>query len=561
MRGKSQIKKDFKLLTRALGYLKKYKFKLTMVFILILAEITTSVMIPLITGKIIQDVSMRLFLDIKLSLLGLVITYLISCLILFGKRFLISDLSNNYIKDMQLEVYEKVLNLSMSVFDRMKVGEFISRIQGDVTTSVHIITDQLLNFVITLINIIVLLVVILKINLILALVTVTCFPIIYFTLKYFGNILRAKNKELIHINDQYYTVLQQSLNEIKYVKSLGIKENAFNAFLGVISALKNKQIQISLLALLSNNLMLVISCINNVLVIGLGAYFVMRGSLSIQLLMAFTSYAGQFSQNINGLTTISSDYQQLAVLLKRIFKLVDNDGFEKEFFGNKDVEANVKSIEFMDVFFSYDKNRFILENINLKIRSNELTVITGKNGCGKSTLINLISGLYRADKGNIFIGNVNINELNEKSLRDNVYIMHQQNFIFNRSIIENFKMVKQNLIFEQVIEACRIVDMEKYINSLENGFNTIINENMSNLSGGQKQRIALAMCIVKDTPIILLDEITSALDKESKNIIHRILKEMSKSKIIIVISHDDYIIQQADQILIFDDNNHISAIQ
>ena len=252
----------------------------------------------------------------------------------------------------------------------------------------------------------------------------------------------------------------------------------------------------------------------------MGIYFVSKEKLSIQYFIAFISYSGQFSSSLMMITQFNSQIQQVLVSLERIFGLIDNSDFPAELFGDKEVEKLKGNIEFKDVSFSYDKDMEILKGISFKISNNKFTAIVGKNGSGKTTIFNLLLGLYKVTSGEILIDGININDLNEKSIRNNISVVNQQQFLFNMSIKENLKLAAPNASVEEMEEACKIVSIHDYIMSLEEKYDTTIDENSSNLSGGQKQRLALAMCILRNTPIILLDEPTSALDNESENVVN-----------------------------------------
>lgn len=559
MKNKIQFKKDMHQLMRALGYLKKYKLKIVVLFATIAITMMINIIQPMVMGKIIEDITYKSFDILKGSLIILILLSIAGCVVSYGKRYLTELIRNYFAMDLKIEMHKKILNFSMGVFDSTKVGEFLSRMDNDVGRVVYTITGQLLNFTVTLVRMLVLLTIIIRINWRLSMVTIAMFPILFYTFRAFGRILRKKSREIALINDEYYTVLQQSLNEVKYIKSLGLKEESTGSFKRVITRLKSKQMDITSLSILSNNLLMFTSSLNDVLIIAIGIQFVIGGSLSVQYLFAFSTYAADFSIQIGSLTSINSDLQQLAVSLERIFKIIDNDGFEAEIFGNQEIKDEIRDITFEDVDFSYDKDRKILKDLSLNIPGRGLTVITGKNGCGKSTILNIISGLYKVDDGKVIIGEKNIEDISEVSLRKNIYLIHQQNYLFNRSIMENFRMVNSDVTQAEVEAACARVDMDNYIKSLDQGYDTIINENVSNLSGGQRQRLVLAMCIVKDTQIVLLDEVTSALDRDSRSIIEKVILELSERKGVIAISHDDEIIERANNIVYFRDDGIVEV--
>lgn len=553
-------KKDITLIFRALLYIKNYKMKFAILLLSIFTVILLGIFQPLVSGKIIEDLSLKNYNNINNGLVFLLIIYVANSFINFIKGYMESEISNGIIKDLRLEMYDKILNLSMDVFNRVKIGEFISRLQGDIFTVANIITSQLVNIIINIVNVLVLGIVIFRVNWILALIVVISFPLTYISFLLFGSKLRKENKKLIKINDNYFTVMQQSLYGIKYIKTLGLKKENYNIFNKVSTSLRNKQVFIALITLISTNITMLITCVNNIIILAVGAFFVKMGSLSIQFYLAFGSYSNQFSQAIISLTKVNSDIQQMLASLERIFDLLDNKNLSQEVFGSKELDNIKGEITLENVYFAYEENIDILQNVSLIIKPNKLTVIVGENGCGKSTIFNILSGLYKVREGNIFIDGIEINDISEKSLRKSIYLVHQQSFMFNLSIIDNFKMVKPEASIDAIMDACKLVDMHDYIMNLHSKYETIIEENTCNLSGGQKQRLSLAICLLKDTPIILLDEVTSALDIQSRDMIEKIIKNISRSKTVIAISHDISTIKNADEVILFNENNNVNVI-
>ena len=235
-------KKDITLIFRALLYIKNYKMKFAILLLSIFTVILLGIFQPLVSGKIIEDLSLKNYDNINNGLVFLLIIYVANSFINFIKGYMESEISNGIIKDLRLEMYDKILNLSMDVFNRVKIGEFISRLQGDIYTVANIITSQLVNIIINVVNVLVLGIVIFRINWILALIVVISFPLTYISFLLFGSKLRKENKKLIKINDNYFTVMQQSLYGIKHIKTLGLKKENYNIFNKVSTSLRNKQV-------------------------------------------------------------------------------------------------------------------------------------------------------------------------------------------------------------------------------------------------------------------------------------------------------------------------------
>ena len=193
-----------------------------------------------------------------------------------------------------------------------------------------------------------------------------------------------------------------------------------------------------------------------------------------------------------------------------------------------------------------------MKDFNLDIKANKKIAIVGRSGNGKSTIFNLLLRYFDCTKGKILIDNVNIKDLSEKSLRENISIIRQSPFLFNLSIFDNFKCIKEDISLDEVKEVCKKAYIDEYIESLPNGYDTIIGEGGVNLSGGQKQRIAIARTLLINTPIILFDEATSALDNESQEYIKKTIDDLVKDHTVIIVAHRLSTIIDADIINVID---------
>ena len=196
---------------------------------------------------------------------------------------------------------------------------------------------------------------------------------------------------------------------------------------------------------------------------------------------------------------------------------------------------------------------------NLEIKANKKIAIVGKSGGGKTTLFNLLLRLFDPVQGDIFIDNINIKDLDEESLRKHISIIRQDPFLFNKTILENFKIVNPDITLEEVREYCKKAYIDDYIMSLEKGYDTLIGEGGVNLSGGQKQRLAIARTLMKNSKIILFDEATSALDNESQEYIKNTINELSKTHTIIIIAHRLSTIKDADKIYLISDGQVVAS--
>ena len=212
-------------------------------------------------------------------------------------------------------------------------------------------------------------------------------------------------------------------------------------------------------------------------------------------------------------------------------------------------------VEFKNVYFKY-KDIPTIKNISFKAYPNQMTVIAGVTGSGKTTIFNLLLKLYNPDKGSIYIDNLNINEYSKEVYRSNVSVVNQESFMFNMSIKENLSLVDNDV--NNQIEACKRVGIHDFIVSLPNGYNTILKENASNISGGQKRLLSLAKTLLSNSEILLFDEVTSSLDPKTTNHIIKVLKGLLKDHTVIVITHKKELMKAADKLIILNNGKIVS---
>ena len=237
----------------------------------------------------------------------------------------------------------------------------------------------------------------------------------------------------------------------------------------------------------------------------------------------------------------------------RVFEVIDDEKFKKEIFGNKVIDKINGDFEFRNVSFSYNEDKVVLKNISFKIHANETVAFVGKSGSGKSTIFSLLNRLYLIDSGEILIDNVNINDLTKDSIRNNMSIITQNPYIFNFSIRDNLKLVKDDMTDEEMVEACKLACLHDFIMTLKDGYDTIVGEGGITLSGGQRQRLAIARALLKKTEIILFDEATSALDNETQASIQKAINNMKGEYTILIIAHRLSTVIDSDRIILIDD--------
>ena len=296
----------------------------------------------------------------------------------------------------------------------------------------------------------------------------------------------------------------------------------------------------------------------DLLLILLCIYLFKQDGLSIANFVIIYMYRNRVMNFLTIVTDVMESLKDFNLSANRVFEILDGAVYRKETFGTRHIDKIKGDFEFKDVSFSYDDKQQVLDNISFKIKPNETVAFVGKSGVGKSTIFSLLAKMYDVDSGHIYIDDIDINELDEESIRNNLTIITQAPYIFNMSIKDNLRIVTDHLTNKEMKEACKMAKLDKFIESLPDKYDTIVGEGGLTLSGGQKQRLAIARAFVQKTKIILFDEATSALDNETQKGIQDAINNMKNKYTILIIAHRLSTVINADRILFVNDGKIVA---
>ncbi len=546
-------KNDITLLKRVLVYVKPNKFKFLVSFVTMLLSALCGIIQPLIWGKFLTILFQKRFQLVKEYLIYIVLLFVAEALISFYRNYLLSSLGQSIIYEIKNQMYKKILDLPIKAFDEIGMGEFLSRLNGDAGNLANILTNQVMETVLDVIKVIFITVAMFRINYILAIIVLTTFPLFYLVFMLIGKKIRHENDQVSKINDQYFRKTGESVHGIREIKSMGIKQIAFDSFMQLGKSIKEKTISMQQMYNLSQVLSRSIWFISNCLVIAVSVSFMMQGMLSMDYFITFKSYSDQTSFSLINISRLNSNIQQLMTSLERIFGLMDNLSYPAETFGTKAIDSSAGSIEFNNVDFEYHDNIPILKKVSFRIEENRKVAFVGSSGSGKTTIFNLLLRFYEPLSGRIIIGDINISEYSEASLRSHISVVRQEPILFKGTIKENLLLANPHASDEEICQACKKADIHNFIMSQNKQYEEMIEENSVNFSGGQKQRLAIARALLKGSKIILFDEATAALDNESQFHIKNVIDELSKDHTVIIIAHRLMTIIEADEIYVFED--------
>ena len=542
--------KSFKVLWH---YLKGDKLKVLLYMLLVLLNYLPALISAFFWGKALEHLIEKDFSNFSIYLVILVSIYIVFYTILqIPTKKLYNYLEIKFMKNVSKDLYKKIDNLPAIAFEDIGCGEFINRLYTDPERVMSLLA-QLIRLICK--AIVVIFVYVLSFSISIALgVEMIIFSIImgFISFKFFPK-MKNTQKDIKKESDEYVKVATENITGIREIKALGVKENTEISIFKRLDKLffstnKIRNYEIGYYSL--NNLIYYI--LQFIILISCG-YFFVQGKLEYSIFVMMEAYIWRVDMVVESISEFGVNYNKVVVSLNRIDEIINNRLYKDEKFGEVKLNNTKGILEFKDVYFKYRKeDEYTLKGLNLRLEPNKKIAIVGRSGNGKSTIFNLLLRYFDATKGSILIDGVNIKDLSEKSLRENISIIRQNPFLFNMSIIDNFKLVKSNVTLDEVRSYCKKAYIDDYIMSLPNKYDTIIGEGGINLSGGQKQRLAIARTLLLDTKIILFDEATSALDNESQEYIKKTIDNLVDTHTIVIVAHRLSTIITADIIHVID---------
>ena len=451
----------------------------------------------------------------------------------------------------QKRIYYKVLSLSMNSFENMKSGKIFTTIKAADSGMMSTISS-LLQETAYVATSAVMLIIIYFIDWKIGIGVTIISGLSLFLFKVQLN----KSKKYLHDEfeycDNYSTLVNETTKGIREIKALDLKEKCYKIFEKDIDNLKDVRTTRRLLGKNVNTAKWTIRIIGDSIILLYIIQNLKNSNLDVETAMLLITYMTNIVDDVFH-RIIEHDFgiSEFTANMKRIKTLLEDDRLEKEKFGKDSYKVVNGNIEFKNVSFKYNENnRKVLDNISFSMQSKEKNAIIGMSGEGKTTIFKLLLKQYDDYEGTILIDGHDIQSLSEKSLRNAITIVNQEPMLFNMSIKNNLLMVNSKASEDEIKEACRLANIDEFIETLPGKYDEIIEENNNNLSVGQKQRLAIARAILKDTPIILFDEVTSSLDKNSKKQIEKAIEKISKIKTIIVIAHTLDSVENFDNIIV-----------
>ncbi|MEW6457198.1 MAG: ABC transporter ATP-binding protein [Acidobacteriota bacterium] len=528
-------KLKFSSLKLLFPYLRTHWKKVIIASILMIILSLLALPTPYLMKYIVDDV----ILAKNIKLLNLIIFLLIGIqffklIFSFLTNYLFSVFNQEILVKIKKDLFHRLLRLPLSFFDSQQTGYLLSRI-GEVEGLGFFFSNSIVRILIGILEFLFCLWILLYLNWRLTLISLIVIPFLYFATRFYSRSIRKTSRELMEKGANLSKRIQESLSGVEVIKSFSAEDRETTKIHISLDELKQTSIKRNIQFTISSEILSLIGALGGFIVLWYSGWKIIKGSFTIGTYIAFSAYLAKLYGPTQILANIGLTLQPAITTLNRVSEL-----FELGEEGEEGIRVSklTGEIEFRDVYFSYDsKKEGVLKGITLKINPGDKILIAGPNGSGKSTIVKLILGLYKIDRGKITIDGHDINTLSLSSLRERISFVSQNVFLFNDTIRNNILYSRPDASEMEVKEAAKLSGAHEFIMNLEDGFNTPIGETGKKLSGGERKKISIARAILKDSDIIIFDEATSELDSESERRIEELITEHFKYRTCIIISH------------------------
>lgn len=547
------------LLLRLWGYLSRHKLLILSALVCMLASNLFSLVGPKLSGKAIDAMGIGPgTVDMPTVLyyvMLMAIFYVLSGILSYVLSLIMIRISRKVICRMRKDVFDRLSELPIGFFDKYQTGDIISVISYDIDTVSQSFSNDFLQVVQSIVIVVFSLVMMLSIAPVLVLIFAVTIPLSVFFTKYITTrvrpLFRARSKKLGELNG----FVEEMIGGQKTTKAYNREEEVVKRF-----DVKNREAvdaysKAEYYGTLTGPSVNFINNLSMVLVSIFGALMYLNGGINLGDISSFVQYSRKFSGPINEIANIIGELQSAFAAAERVFRLIDELP-EKEDAPNARVLDNVRGEVDVDrISFGYLPGKTIIHSFSMNVKKGSMIAIVGPTGAGKTTLINLLMRFYDVDSGAIYVDGNSIYDVTRKSLRGAYSMVLQDTWLFYGTIFENIAYGKENATLDDVIHAAKTAKIHDYIESLPNGYDTLLSDNGINISKGQKQLLTIARAMLLDAKMLILDEATSNVDTRTEQQIQAAMRELMRDKTCFIIAHRLSTIRKADNILVLRDGD------
>jgi subfamily B ATP-binding cassette protein MsbA len=542
---------------RILRFVRPYWPRLltAMICMLVVSAITAA--FALLTKNVLDDIFIKkdrfMLMVIPLAVMGLGI---IKGFFSFGEGYLMNYVGQRVVANLRERLYNHLQTLSLSFFDKTPTGVLMARITNDVNSIQGAVSNAVTGMIKDIVTAVGLVGVVFYRDWFLALVAILVFPLAVYPFVRFSRTLRKISKRTLETMAYISTFLQETIVGHRIVKAFNMEAYENRRFGDANDRYFKYLMKRVTIRALSNPIMEWLAYVGIGAFIWVGGYRVISGAMTVGDFFSFMAAMALLYDPMRGISKVNLVIQEGVVAARRVFEILDLKPEVTDAPDAQVLSPFSEKIEYRDIFFRY-ADEMVLRDINFTIKRGEKVALVGSSGAGKTTLVNLLPRFYDVTEGTILIDGMDIRHVTLQSLRDQIGVVSQQTLLFNDTVRNNIAYGRPDIPEAEVIKAGQMADAHNFILKLPQGYDTVIGEQGIILSGGQRQRISIARALLKNAPILILDEATSSLDTESEREVQAALDRLMEKRTVLVIAHRLSTVRNVDRILVLSDGRII----
>jgi subfamily B ATP-binding cassette protein MsbA len=456
-------------------------------------------------------------------------------------------------RDLRMRTYHHLDRLSLSYYDSHQTGTILSTITDDIATIQGFASSATLGILVDLLTIVGMLGLMFWLNWDFALIAVGVTPFLLLFVSRFKKAVKSATHAVRKEQAEIVSVMQQGLESERVVKAFGRQDLAEAQLKTVSDAAASAALKARRVKSLLSPIVGITVAFCTAIVLWRGSALVLSGAMTVGALTVFLSYLNKFFKPVSDLAKMTNSIAQAAVGVERVQAILGDDSILPEHPNAREFETVRGQIEFEHVAFGYNASSPVLRDVSFFIKPGQMVGIVGTTGGGKSTVVGLIPRFYDANGGTVRIDGVDVREFKLQSLRKHIGFVLQDTVLFRGTVYENIAYGRPGATEKEVTIAAKLANADEFISRMPNGYQTMVGERGLTLSGGQRQRIGIARALVRDNPILILDEPTAALDSESEKLVIEALERLMRGRTVITIAHRLSTIEDADKIIVLKD--------
>lgn len=549
-------------LKRLIKSLKPFKLEIIIVFVLASLGTIFTIIGPKILGNATTEVYNGVlakinktggidFTKLNKILLILLMLYIISFIFNYLSNFLTTKISWKYTSDLRKKVNRKMEKLPLKYFDKRSHGELLSLLTNDIDKISQNLSNVLSDIISCIVAVIGIIIMMFTINVSMTFIILLILP---FSLLLSAFIANKGQKYFVKGQEELASTnssVEELLRNHNVIKVFNAEEKIYKEFNKKNDSLSKNTLKSNFIGSILEPVMMLIGNLNYVIIGVVGGIFVIKGRITVGNIQSFITYAKNFTNPIGNLASIMAELQGMIAASERVFNYLEEE--EEKEVSNPIKLDNVKgNIEFKNVNFGYEDNT-IIKDFSAKVSSGKKIAIVGPTGSGKTTLVKLLMRFYEIKSGEILLDGVNIKDITRDDLRKNIAMVLQDTWLYKDTIMENIRYGSLDKTDDEVIKASKEARSHHFVQTLPNGYNMVVNEEVNNISEGEKQLLTIARAILKDPKVLILDEATSNVDTRTEQLIGKAMDTLMKGRTSFIIAHRLSTIKNADLILVLKD--------